>query len=616
MDKFNLKKYLKEGKLNTNEVYSEKQRKWACAQDGPQFDEMCKDTAISKKKKLKEITNYGGEGTYPMSEKPGDIFQQKEVEDLFPNGMDSRSDKAFRDRLKKHADWTEQSGYNNTFVHFQYHETDGLEDDYFIHQKQHYNHNYDDFRTPRFTELYIVKNKDTDREEELGTYIVSTPEYIKDIKALDNKGVLGRPVSEGYGQGAMAVFSSEEDEDKYIEKMVKQTLEKEKDKKKKKVGENKIKTPETKAIATAVQKHFTPQKTRENLDTQATKLEIVWENRAQDLASDYSLEELNDFLQRLYGEMEQEAEPEGGPIADQYADEIYQYEEAIRIKKGVGQRGRKDLTYDQAIGREDITDETGTYTIRPDGTKDYKRIAVMSRDEFEKSSKFDRNLKEAYEIGDEVILRGNYTDTDVLKVVGIRRMFGSNLMAYEVEFPNGEVAEYDETQLSLNPGFVQDLETRADDYFSEPLKEFVGGELEKRNQVLYDELVPGMGKADTQEGEMLRAINRIVYRYYNDGDEYMRGYGTETAGPAHSFLINANTGVRSAMQKIFSTGTDYEETIEDALEHIVSHIEAKQGKYTPNSEDMFSYKAEFEDDEDYDDEYEDDYYDEEDEYYQ
>ena len=35
------------------EVYSEKQRKWACAQDEPKFDEMCKDTAISKKK-LKE----------------------------------------------------------------------------------------------------------------------------------------------------------------------------------------------------------------------------------------------------------------------------------------------------------------------------------------------------------------------------------------------------------------------------------------------------------------------------------------------------------------------------------------------------------------------------------
>jgi hypothetical protein len=35
------------------EVYSEKQRRWACAQDDPEFDEMCSDTAISKKKKNK-----------------------------------------------------------------------------------------------------------------------------------------------------------------------------------------------------------------------------------------------------------------------------------------------------------------------------------------------------------------------------------------------------------------------------------------------------------------------------------------------------------------------------------------------------------------------------------
>tara|TARA_R100001440_G_scaffold4479_1_gene10161 strand:+ start:2277 stop:2474 length:198 start_codon:yes stop_codon:yes gene_type:complete len=56
-----------------------------------------------------------------------------------------------------------------------------------------------------------------------------------------------------------------------------------------------------------------------------------------------------------------------------------------------------------------------------------------------------------YQIGDEVILRGNSTITDVLKVVGVRKMFESDLMAYDVEFPNMEVAEYDETQLSLNP---------------------------------------------------------------------------------------------------------------------------------------------------------------------
>ena len=46
-------------------------------------------------------------------------------------------------------------------------------------------------------------------------------------------------------------------------------------------------------------------------------------------------------------------------------------------------------------------------------------------------------LKEEYAIGDEVILRGSETVTDVLKVVDMRRMFGSKLAAYTVEFPDG-----------------------------------------------------------------------------------------------------------------------------------------------------------------------------------
>jgi len=143
------------------------------------------------------------------------------------------------------------------------------------------------------------------------------------------------------------------------------------------------------------------------------------------------------------------------------------------------------------------------------------------------------------------------------------------------------------------------------------LNEFVGKELEDRNEPLYNKLVAGMGKSETVEGEMLRAINRIAYRYYNDGDEYMTGYGTETAGPAHSFLVNANHPLKSAMIKIFKDGTNYEQTIKDALDTILDYIESRQGKYTPNNVgDIFDYEPEFEDEEDYDDDYddEDDYY--------
>ena len=112
------------------------------------------------------------------------MFQQKEVGDLFPNGMASRSNKAFQARLKQHADWTEQSAYNNTFVHMQYHETKGLEDEYFIYQTQHYNGNYEGFKNPRFTEIR-VKELDDEMEKDLGKYVVDTTALMQDLRKLE-----------------------------------------------------------------------------------------------------------------------------------------------------------------------------------------------------------------------------------------------------------------------------------------------------------------------------------------------------------------------------------------------------------------------------------------------
>ncbi len=148
------------------------------------------------------------------------------------------------------------------------------------------------------------------------------------------------------------------------------------------------------------------------------------------------------------------------------------------------------------------------------------------------------------------------------------------------------------------------------------ITEFVGKELEDRNEPLYDKLVPGQGDAETVEGEMLRAINRIVYRFYNDGDKYFEGYGTETAGPAHSFLVNANHPLKSAMIKLFdepSGDNSYERMLKDVLDMILDHIESRQGKYTKNTlGGMFDYEPEFEEEDDDYDDYDDDYYDDDD----
>jgi len=153
------------------------------------------------------------------------------------------------------------------------------------------------------------------------------------------------------------------------------------------------------------------------------------------------------------------------------------------------------------------------------------------------------------------------------------------------------------------------------------IKEFVGGELEKRSDDYFNKLVPGHGNADTIEGELLRAINKIIYRYYNDGDYFYKGYGAETAGPAVSFLMNSNElpiNLQQTLTSIFNKSIDapdkgYERLLKFALEKILDHIDSKDGNYTESKEDMLTYDSEYEDEtNDYDeyDEYEDDEYEE------
>ena len=87
--------------------------------------------------------------------------------------------------------------------------------------------------------------------------------------------------------------------------------------------------------------------------------------QARELADRNSLQQLQAMYDQLMRDMEQEAEPEGGPIADMYGQQMQDIEDAMQMKRGK----TKDVPYDVAIGR-------------------------MSRDEFEKSSKFGKMQEE------------------------------------------------------------------------------------------------------------------------------------------------------------------------------------------------------------------------------
>lgn len=130
---------------------------------------------------------------------------------------------------------------------------------------------------------------------------------------------------------------------------------------------------------------------------------------------------------------------------------------------------------------------------------------------------------------------------------------------------------------------------------------------EKRLDALFNALVPCSGKAATLAGEIVRAICRIEYRNWNDGDHLGIGYGKETCNAAGRFLEEKCGGkVGECVSNAW--GIRDEDAYDVAVaqleiavcEHLDKHPELQD---TPNEEDMWDW---FDKDEDVDDSGKDD----------
>lgn len=104
-----------------------------------------------------------------------------------------------------------------------------------------------------------------------------------------------------------------------------------------------------------------------------------------------------------------------------------------------------------------------------------------------------------------------------------------------------------------------------------------------RMNALFDELVPAEGRCDTLAGELVRACNRIGYRYYNDGDICGVGYGNITVNPAVRFIAYYGDSVSSRIAlQIFSefkgsgivfASKEYENMCDALYEAVIHYID-------------------------------------------
>ena len=123
---------------------------------------------------------------------------------------------------------------------------------------------------------------------------------------------------------------------------------------------------------------------------------------------------------------------------------------------------------------------------------------------------------------------------------------------------------------------------------------------------------PCRGMAPTVGGEMLRAINRIAYRYFNDGDTVARYYGGtyNILKGANTFLVNKSEslGFEYHDMKDLSEGDTYIDILFGNIKCLFNFVVANPDVFTmPNDIDTCEVdcpKEDYEDDwdEDWDEE--------------
>lgn len=125
---------------------------------------------------------------------------------------------------------------------------------------------------------------------------------------------------------------------------------------------------------------------------------------------------------------------------------------------------------------------------------------------------------------------------------------------------------------------------------------------EENNDLLesiFEVLVPSSGKCDTLAGELARAMMKIEYRYFNDGDFFFDGYGYETCGPAAAFLMEyapKELGIMESLFKIAQKGDSlviYPDRYEEEINNIGNELSQFiiDNPYliaTPNKKDMLN----------------------------
>jgi hypothetical protein len=118
-------------------------------------------------------------------------------------------------------------------------------------------------------------------------------------------------------------------------------------------------------------------------------------------------------------------------------------------------------------------------------------------------------------------------------------------------------------------------------------------------KALFDRLVPETSSAGTVAGELIRAMMKVLYRDYNDGDVFYTGYGLETCAPAMEYIKDTlnSSDLDDYLDSIAQQGLQddaYTESLQEVAARVINYIRDNLVKcFKPSNDDYLDYDGEY-----------------------
>lgn len=122
---------------------------------------------------------------------------------------------------------------------------------------------------------------------------------------------------------------------------------------------------------------------------------------------------------------------------------------------------------------------------------------------------------------------------------------------------------------------------------------------EDQLETVFDAIVPRSGKCDNIGGELARAMMKILYRDYNDGDVFYDGYGIQTClSPVAFILDNVDGDLGDEIWELFTdiasstlTGTEYTNQLHIIADKLLDYLKNTPEIFGKETEDSITYKS-------------------------